>query len=509
MKKLFLIFCLCCLPIVGVFAEDATHANALAKLWIITDWSSAPSRYRLSEPMLRQELIGIALQMNGTQLPDKFRCRGYFTDAAQNDWVCRAAELAADNGLVTRNNTTFRPMSFVTRAESLSILMQAAGIKITSSGIDWVTDIMDQARAMKIISAQESDGQSKITREEAFSMAHRILKSQDTTQKSGQYVRYVSPIAGYSVTYPANREIEENDDGSLSIATSYTKKGEEIPVAYIVGLIPISACEECAGQWFYPVIKEKLLGDDQQISIQKESNQKIDGIMANMIEYTQTDAETGERAQAYLGVLVSGGTGYLIGWFTDANTYPLVKKDIEDFILSTQFDVAPSTNTDAETTLNAADEYGVYDLEHNAASENYESPLGDYSVKDKNFSSEQFDDGSESTIGSESANGAMIFYSIVSGECTSCDSVEAEALKNWFLKSIEGTAGKVGIWKTSGLKSYISAVQRNSEYVSFRWVMTIVFYSGKYYILYSETDEQIWEGNAPKIAEFIRSFELN
>jgi len=198
--------------------------------------------------MLRQELIGIALQMNGAQLPDKFRCRGYFTDAAQNDWVCRAAELAADNGLITRNNTTFRPMSFVTRAESLSILMQAAGIKITSSGIDWVTDIMDQARAMKIISAQESDGQSKITREEAFSIAHRILKSQDTTQKSGQYVRYISPIAGYSVTYPANREIEENDDGSLSIATSYTKKGEEIAVVYIVGLIPISACEECAAQ---------------------------------------------------------------------------------------------------------------------------------------------------------------------------------------------------------------------------------------------------------------------
>ncbi len=186
--------------------------------------------------------------MNGAQLPDKFRCRGYFTDAAQNDWVCRAAELAADNGLITRSNTTFRPMSFVTRAESLSILMQAAGIKITSSGTDWVTDIMDQARAMKIISAQESDGQSKITREEAFSIAHRILKSQDTTQKSGQYVRYISPIAGYSVTYPANREIEENDDGSLSIATSYTKKGEEIAVVYIVGLIPISACEECAAQ---------------------------------------------------------------------------------------------------------------------------------------------------------------------------------------------------------------------------------------------------------------------
>jgi len=508
MKKLFLIFCLWCLPIVGVFAEDATHANALAKLWIITDWSSAPSRYRLSEPMLRQELIGIALQMNGAQLPDKFRCRGYFTDAAQNDWVCRAAELAADNGLITRNNTTFRPMSFVTRAESLSILMQAAGIKITSSGIDWVTDIMDQARAMKIISAQESDGQSKITREEAFSIAHRILKSQDTTQKSGQYVRYISPIAGYSVTYPANREIEENDDGSLSIATSYTKKGEEIAVVYIVGLIPISACEECAAQWFYPVIKEKLLWDNQQISIQKESNQKIDGIMANMIEYTQTDAETGERAQAYLGVLVSGGTGYLIGWFTDANTYSLVKKDIEDFIFSTQFDVAPSTNTDTETTLNAADEFDEYEW-YSATNGNYEPPHGDYSVLDKNLSSEQFKDGSESTIGSESANGTTIFYSIVSGDCTSCDGGEATALKNWFLNSIEATSTKSGIGKTSGLKSYVYSVGRNSDWTSFQWVLTILFYNGKYYILYSETDENAWQENASKIAEFIRSFELS
>ncbi len=248
MKKLFLIFCFCCLLVTAIFAEDATHANALAKLGIITDWSSAPSRYRLNEPMLRQELIGIALQMNGAQLPDKFRCRGYFTDAAQNDWVCRAAELAADNGLITRNNSTFRPMSFVTRAESLSILMQAAGIKITPSGSDWVTDTMDQARAMKIISAQESDGQSKITREEAFSIAYRILESQDTTKKTGQYVRYISPIDGYSVTYPANREIEENDDGSLTIATSYTKNGEEIPVVYIVGIMPLASCEACGEQ---------------------------------------------------------------------------------------------------------------------------------------------------------------------------------------------------------------------------------------------------------------------
>jgi hypothetical protein len=117
----------------GVFGlEDTTHANALAKLGYITDWSNAPSKYRLEEQMLRQELIGIALQMSGVTMPDKFRCRGYYTDAAQNDWVCRAAELSADAGLITRNNETFRPMSFITRAEALSILMSATDIQLTA-----------------------------------------------------------------------------------------------------------------------------------------------------------------------------------------------------------------------------------------------------------------------------------------------------------------------------------------------------------------------------------------
>lgn len=248
MKKLFLIFGISLLGTMGVFADDAVHANALAKLGIITDWSAAPSRYRLEAPMLRQELIGIALQMNGTPLPDKFRCQGYFTDAAQNDWVCRAAELAADKGLITRNNSTFRPTNFVTRAEALSILMQAAGIQIAPGGTDWISDVMDQARSMKLISSQEFDGQGIITRGESFSIAHRILESHNTDKKTGQYIRYVSPTGKYSVTYPALREIEENEDGSLSVATTYTKNGSEISVLYIVGILPLDMCEECETQ---------------------------------------------------------------------------------------------------------------------------------------------------------------------------------------------------------------------------------------------------------------------
>ena len=199
--------------------------------------------------MLRQELIGIALQMSGVTMPDKFRCHGYYSDAAQNDWVCRAAELAADSGLITRNNETFRPMNSVTRAEALSILMEATGILKPSVGADWQTSVLDQARKMKIISSQEFDAQSRVSRGEVFSIAHRLLESKDpTAQKDGQYVRYVSPIAHYAVTYPAKREIEENEDGSIGVTTVFEKNNQEISVAYIVGILPTESCEDCRTQ---------------------------------------------------------------------------------------------------------------------------------------------------------------------------------------------------------------------------------------------------------------------
>ena len=48
MKKILSVFCFLFFSSVVVFGmEDTTHANALAKLGYITDWSNAPSEYRL------------------------------------------------------------------------------------------------------------------------------------------------------------------------------------------------------------------------------------------------------------------------------------------------------------------------------------------------------------------------------------------------------------------------------------------------------------------------------
>ena len=84
---------------------------------MLVDRSAEPERYRLDESILRQEIIGIALQLKGVSLPAEYGCKGYYTDVQpdeSNSWVCRAVELAADNGMISRENKRFRPMDRVT-----------------------------------------------------------------------------------------------------------------------------------------------------------------------------------------------------------------------------------------------------------------------------------------------------------------------------------------------------------------------------------------------------------
>jgi len=72
----------------------------------------------------------MALKIKGVALPDNYTCKKYFTDAVQNDWVCRAVELAADNGIISRSNTRARPMDKVTRAEALAILLKTGKVSL-------------------------------------------------------------------------------------------------------------------------------------------------------------------------------------------------------------------------------------------------------------------------------------------------------------------------------------------------------------------------------------------
>lgn len=110
---------------------DVANAQYLARQSIINT-QTMTARFRLDDTILRQEVIGMALKIQGIPLIENYTCKKYFQDATQNDWVCRALELAADSGLISRANTYARPTDRVTRSEALAILLKTGKISLSA-----------------------------------------------------------------------------------------------------------------------------------------------------------------------------------------------------------------------------------------------------------------------------------------------------------------------------------------------------------------------------------------
>lgn len=111
---------------------DVGNATYLAEKNIITK-QIYETKYRLDDSITRAEVVGIALKMRGEALPESYTCKNYFSDVkfvpfSSDQWICRAVELAADAGFVSRTNRVFRSQDKITRAEALAILIKAARI---------------------------------------------------------------------------------------------------------------------------------------------------------------------------------------------------------------------------------------------------------------------------------------------------------------------------------------------------------------------------------------------
>ena len=84
MKKTFLFssffFLLSSLGAFAYSSDDMARANLIAQAGLIVSQEDN-ALYRLDDSMLRQELIGTALKLAGTELPKGYTCKGYFSDA--------------------------------------------------------------------------------------------------------------------------------------------------------------------------------------------------------------------------------------------------------------------------------------------------------------------------------------------------------------------------------------------------------------------------------------------
>ena len=109
-------------------STDVSNANILAGNRIITKQTNE-KLYRLDDTITRAEVVGTALKFRGVTLPENYKCKKYFTDVTNDDWICRAVEIGADLGFVSRTNTTYRPQANITRAEALAMMYQASNLE--------------------------------------------------------------------------------------------------------------------------------------------------------------------------------------------------------------------------------------------------------------------------------------------------------------------------------------------------------------------------------------------
>lgn len=134
MKKIFLFPSFLLAASFAVFAYTQTDLDSaiyLSNNSIITKQSTA-SGYRLDDKITRAEVMGTALKMKWIPLPEGYICKKQFSDATANDWICRAAELAAEHGLISSTNTKARPSDSITRAEAFAILFKTKTLPATS-----------------------------------------------------------------------------------------------------------------------------------------------------------------------------------------------------------------------------------------------------------------------------------------------------------------------------------------------------------------------------------------
>jgi len=155
---------------------DVDNANYLASNNIITTQSKTAG-YRLDASISRAEVVAIALKMKGIQDPPSYKCKKYFSDTVQNDWICRAVELAADNGIITRNKK-FRPQDKITKIEALTILTKSAGLykKATESelpyafdsNVEWQLELLRGVFGMQLFKTNDYKTTKKILQPNEF-----------------------------------------------------------------------------------------------------------------------------------------------------------------------------------------------------------------------------------------------------------------------------------------------------------------------------------------------------
>lgn len=372
MKKLLIFLSL--VPTISLFAytsEDVDNAELLVEAGIITEQTDAAG-YRLDATISRQEMVGIALRLAGHTPPVDYVCKWYYKDAKftpkhRDAWVCASAELAADNGIITREKTNFRPKSNVTRAEALAMLMKSAEIDYASEAYkggdiadlysprtpEWQIILLEGANALGIIDLYAEDGSPEdifqpnkpATRAQVFEFVVNIDNALSSggnggneggelqgsiVEKSNGYTQYTSSEGDFTVSYPSDMYIAQENEGVIKVQI-FSDNDAELGVRGYTVVRETCDTADCTYEELYKAFKESLL-DGTGITIVKENTVRVQNYDTTLLEYTQN--VEGQLFRGYAQVIFTNDQLYGLAGISDEPHFAENQREIQKFLKS-------------------------------------------------------------------------------------------------------------------------------------------------------------------------------
>lgn len=160
-----------------------SDGDYLAALGYIEKKSSTTA-YKLTEFVLRQEVVALAIKLMNIYIPDNYACRGLFADVTAtrpNSWACRIAENALEKGIVKVQGNTFKPEESITLVDAVEIILRAGNIKIQKfSGGEfepWQANVIGTTFSLGLVENRfDFSATRKAMRGDIFGITRKILE---------------------------------------------------------------------------------------------------------------------------------------------------------------------------------------------------------------------------------------------------------------------------------------------------------------------------------------------
>lgn len=139
------------------------YIEKLAALGIINGYEDGT--FRPQNSASRAEYLKIVLRTFNIDYSDVDTSKLTFADVDKNSWIAKVVVKAAELNMIDTTNKNFRPNASISRAESMKMLLNAAGIETSENTVSdfsdvkgWAVKYVQKAKDLGIVNGQEING---------------------------------------------------------------------------------------------------------------------------------------------------------------------------------------------------------------------------------------------------------------------------------------------------------------------------------------------------------------